>query len=135
MNERRRQPRIKLTDGVAARTRQTAEVEILDISLGGMRVRSATPLSPRKEIVAWLPTAAGDLKVRLTVRRCRASIGGEGNNGLTYEAGLEFKDLDRIQLKEITSTYLDELEDAKPKIKAALDTPFAGLPELQQSMA
>jgi len=110
MNERRTVPRKNLADAITARTRTSATVHVLDISLGGMRVLSEDPLSPRKEIVAWLPTPKGELRLRAHVLRCRAKFLDKplpSGAVLVYDAGLEFSGLTEHELSLIRESYLD----------------------------
>ena len=110
MNERRTVPRRVLEDAVTARTRTTATVQVLDISLGGMRVLSEEPLAPQKEIVAWLPTRNGEIRVRANVLRCRAKFLNKplpSGAVLVYDAGLQFSGLTDHELQSIRESYIE----------------------------
>jgi len=110
MNERRREKRALLQTEVNARTRSTSTVRILDISTGGMGVQCTEPLPPNKNIIVWIPTPAGDLKLRANVRRCRLEMAPSGNGGgstLVYRAGLEFCDLDDTVRQALAEAYLE----------------------------
>ena len=117
MNERRREKRALLQTEVTARTRSTSTVRILDISTSGMGVQCTEPLPPNKNIVVWIPTTAGDLKLRANVKRCRLEMAPSGNgNGksLVYRAGLEFCDVDDSIRKTLAETYLEPTSVAVP---------------------
>jgi len=110
MNERRTAPRKVLDSSVTARTRTTATVQVLDISLGGMRVLSEEPLPPQKEIVTWLPTRDGELRVRAAVLRCRAKFLDKplpSGAVLVYDAGLKFSKLTEQEQRLIRETYIE----------------------------
>ncbi len=110
MNERRTIPRKVLDDSVTARTRTTATVQVLDISLGGMRVLSEEPLPPHKEIVTWLPTRNGEIRVRASVLRCRAKLLHKplpSGAVLVYDAGLKFSGLSEQEQRLIRESYID----------------------------
>ncbi len=117
MNERRRERRALLQNEVNARTRSTSTVRILDISTTGMGVQCTEPLPPNKNIIVWVPTASGDLKLRANVRRCRLEMAPSGNgNGssLVYRAGLEFCDVDDTVRQTLLETYLEPTAPSVP---------------------
>lgn len=110
-NERRNSPRKVLETEVTARTRSTTTVRVVDISLGGMRVLSEEPLQPLKEIVAWLPTRNGEVRLKANVLRCRATFLKQPLQSgavLAYDAGLEFLELSKRERKLIQESYFDE---------------------------
>ncbi len=109
MNERRQAPRIKLETRVMGRVRGSATVDIVDISSGGMLVRSQSPLSPARELTAWLPTGEGEVEVHAQVLRCRVrttKLPDGRSAGLVYDAALEFVNLDTAQAQALESTFL-----------------------------
>lgn len=109
MNERRQAPRIKLQSRVMGRVRGSATVDILDISSGGMLVRSQSPLPPARELTAWLPTNAGEVEVHAQVLRCRArtaKLPDSGRAVLVYYAALAFVGLGSEQQRALESTFL-----------------------------
>jgi len=94
---------------VTARTRTTATVQVLDISVGGMRVLSGQPLSPKREIVAWVPTQDGEVRIRAKVLRCRARLAEKplpSGASLVYDAGLSFSELSEEERRSIVESYL-----------------------------
>jgi len=119
MNERRRTPRVVLEDEVVGRTRTSTSVRILDISAGGMRVESVSPLAPTKRIDAWLPTPGGEIKVSALVLRCRARAvpsSSEREGGLVYQAALQFQNLDPTTVDDLRVAFLSQtqLDEARP---------------------
>ncbi len=128
MNERRKERRALLETAVSARTRCTSTVRILDISTGGMGVQCTEPLPPNKNIIVWVPTHSGDLKLRAHVKRCRLEM-ARGPNGsgtsLVYRAGLEFCELDEATRNILRETYL---EPASTPPAPGLSAALAGLP-------
>ena len=110
MMERRTAQRQILDRPVSARTRSTATVQVLDISTGGVRVLSEEPLAPRREIVTWLPTRNGEVRVRANVLRCRARFLEKplpSGAVLVYEAGLAFCELSENERRAITDSYVN----------------------------
>ncbi|NOZ94221.1 MAG: PilZ domain-containing protein [Acidobacteria bacterium] len=111
MNERRTAPRKALDDTVVARTRTTTTVRVLDISLGGMRVQSEEPLAPHKELVVWLPTRHGEIRLRANVLRCRArflKLPLTSGAVLVYDAGLQFSEMSARERRLIEESFFDE---------------------------
>ena len=109
MNERRRTPRIKLETRVMGRVRGSATVDIVDISRGGMLVRSQSPLAPARELTAWLPTGEGEVEIHAQVLRCRAhtvKLPDGRTAGLVYDAALAFVNLGADQQKALETTFL-----------------------------
>lgn len=91
MNERRRQPRVSVSGEVHGTIKSTIELAVLDLSESGMRIRTTTGLAPGSACELSLGAGSQRLKVRATVRRCRASKDG---SQITYASGLEFEKLD-----------------------------------------
>lgn len=109
MNERRQAPRVKLESRVMGRVRGSATVDIVDISRGGMLVRSHSPLAPARELTAWLPTDEGEVEIHAQVLRCRAHTAKlpDGRTaGLVYDAALAFVSLSAEQERALESTFL-----------------------------
>lgn len=110
MNERRATPRKALDDTVIARTRTTTTVQVLDISLGGMRVQSEEPLPPQKELVVWLPTRHGEIRLRASVLRCHArflKLPLASGAVLVYDAGLRFTEMSAREGRLIEESFFD----------------------------
>jgi hypothetical protein len=125
MNERRQSPRVVLEKEVIGRTRTSAPVRILDISAGGMRVESASPLAPTKRIDAWLPTPTGEIRVSALVLRCRARAvppSAEREGGLVYHAALQFQNLDPTTEDHLKTAFLNESSLTLKGIFAAVAT-------------
>ncbi len=111
MNERRTAPRKALDTAVTARTRTTTTVQVLDISLGGMRVQSEEPLAPQKQIVVWLPTRHGEIRLKANVLRCRAHFLKKPLTSgavLVYDTGLQFSEMSARERRLIEESYFDE---------------------------
>ena len=123
MTERRTARREVLDKPIVARTRTSATVQVLDISTGGMRVLSEEPLAPHRDIVTWLPTRNGEVKIRAKILRCRARFLEKplpSGAVLVYDAGLVFSELSERERRAIVDSYLDVRNSSSPDDPNAL---------------
>jgi hypothetical protein len=75
----------------------TVPARVVDLSVAGAQVEVSSPLRPSVQCDIALPTAAGDLKIRARVTRCKATVMrdlGGGERGMVYRAGLTFMKLE-----------------------------------------
>jgi hypothetical protein len=80
---------------IYARIKSSIPVRIVDVSRHGMQVEATSALPPSGECDIWLPTDGGDIRTRVRVQRCRARfVQSKEFQGLMYQAGVEFVDLD-----------------------------------------
>jgi hypothetical protein len=109
MNERRRTERFNVEGDVFGRVKATVPARLVDISTQGAQVEVPSALRPAVECDVTVPTAAGDLRLRARVQRCRAAAmkGPSSDNGvvLMYRAGLEFLELSEHDEKIIRSSF------------------------------
>lgn len=91
MDERRRQPRVSVSGQVQGTIKSTIDLSVLDLSESGIRIRTTTGLAPGSACELSLGVGSRPLKLRATVRRCRASMDGAR---MMYSSGLEF---DRLE--------------------------------------
>jgi hypothetical protein len=113
---------------IYARIKSSIPVRIVDVSRHGMQVEATSALPPSGECDIWLPTDGGDIRTRVRVQRCRARfVQSKEFQGLMYQAGVEFLDLDqdaRSALDTIIKQVAgDELgpEDLKATIENAAE--------------
>lgn len=96
MHERRRSQRMVADQEIYARIKSSIPVRIVDISRHGMQVEATSALPPSGECDIWLPSDGGDIRTRVRVQRCRARfVQSKEFQGLMYQAGVEFLDLDQ----------------------------------------
>jgi hypothetical protein len=118
MLEKRRSTRYQPTDEIFARIKSSIPVRIVDVSRHGMRVESTSALPPAGECDLWIPGDDGDVRVKIRVQRCRARFmqRDDGYRGLTYQAGLEFIEMDekaRFALVTIVQRLEDEFGESQ----------------------
>lgn len=110
MHERRRSQRHSPNQDIFARIKSSIPVRIIDVSWHGMKVESTSALPPSGECDIWLPSDGGDVKTRIHVHRCRARfVQTEDFNGLMYQAGVEFLDMD-ANSREALESIINRLE-------------------------
>lgn len=108
MNERRRFPRHQVSEEVFGRVKATIPARILDISPHGAQIELASALRPAVECDLWLPTKDGQLRIKATVRRCRAAgLRSDGHAGreMVFRAGLEFLGLSPGEQDALLRSY------------------------------
>ena len=93
-DERRRSPRLKLEEPVAAKVRTYVSGLVLDVSESGLLMRVGKPLAPGTAYAMRLAFPDGEAEVLGTVKRC--SLAGfdndeDGDRVRTYHAAIEFE--------------------------------------------
>ncbi|RMF85922.1 MAG: PilZ domain-containing protein, partial [Nitrospirae bacterium] len=86
-HERRQHPRVRPQPALELETDRRVRLEVVDVSPGGLQVRSGRPLRPGAPLRLVVPGSGTRLEA--TVRRCRAVT--EPGGGLTYVSGLELE--------------------------------------------
>ena len=91
--ERRRSARVKARKGSQGQLRSTVTIDILDLSVDGVRFELSSPLRP--QAVYDFRTVIGDLTVATQLRITRCAAGGYRDDGrggrlLNFKAGGEF---------------------------------------------
>lgn len=119
MNERRAQPRVTLSGELRGTVKSSIDVRVLDLSEGGMRVQSATGLSPGADCMLTLETGGGPIRVRAKVLRSRAAL-TEGR--MSYASGLRFADDPDTshRVRELVGAYRGVAGDGTPALDVAL---------------
>jgi len=98
---------------IYARIKSSIPVRIVDVSRHGMQVEATSALPPSGECDIWLPTDGGDIRTRVRVQRCRARfVQSKEFQGLMYQAGIEFLDLDQAA-KSALDTIIKRLAGDK----------------------
>jgi hypothetical protein len=103
-SNRRVHERIKATDLPwlrSARIKYGADLNVLDLSAGGMLLETETPLSPNSNVVVELTGAASPILIPSRVLRCRAASLSEI---LTYQGAFAFKR--PLTIPELTSRHV-----------------------------
>ena len=103
--DRRRMPRIPLVHSLPARARGAIDVQLLDLSLGGVRVGHCGQLPPGSSCALELPPSLNSLVLTADVARS-AVVGvkqyAQGERHLRYESGLAFTELTADQATTLT---------------------------------
>ena len=128
MHDRRRSQRLVADQEIYARIKSSIPVRIVDVSRHGMQVEATSALPPSGECDIWLPTDGGDIRTRVRVQRCRARfVQSKEFQGLMYQAGVEFLDLDENArsaldaiIRQVAGEGFDP-EDLKTRIESAAD--------------
>jgi hypothetical protein len=128
MHDRRRSQRLVADQEIYARIKSSIPVRIVDVSRHGMQVEATSALPPSGECDIWLPTEGGDIRTRVRVQRCRARfVQSKEFQGLMYQAGVEFLDLDEHAksaldtiIKQVAGEGFDP-EDLQTRIENASD--------------
>ena len=128
MHDRRRSQRLVADQEIFARIKSSIPVRIVDVSRHGMQVEATSALPPSGECDIWLPTDGGDIRTRVRVQRCRARfVQSKEFQGLMYQAGVEFVDLDQDAMSAL-DTIIRQLagdefdpEDLKTTIEKPAD--------------
>jgi hypothetical protein len=110
MNDRRRSRRVTPPQEVVGTVKATVPARVLDLSTRGMQVEVASTLRPGVECNVSLPTATGELRMRVRVERCRARTFNTleaGVGGILYRAGLSFVDLPAETLETLEDVLVD----------------------------
>jgi len=100
-SNRRVHERIKASDLQwlrSARIKYGADLNVLDLSVGGMLLETETPLSPNSNVVVELTGSTSPILIPSRVLRCRAASLGEI---LTYQGAFAFKR--PLTIPELTS--------------------------------
>ena len=137
MNERRSEPRLELTEPLAAKVKASVPARVMDLSVHGVQLEIAQSLRPNVSCELRVQLDGSEIGVRALVRRCRAI--GFGFNELQqkvllYRAGLEFQDVS-LEIKERLVTALQQValnqtgSHPDPGIPAEEETGDLGVPE------
>ena len=111
--ERRKAVRSYAAAGSRGRLRSTVEVEILDVSPGGLRLELATSLRPGAVYDIQSDLSGHQLSAQIRITRCAAGgyrDDGKGGRLLLFRAGAEFiwaSDEPRLALEK----YLEQTGD------------------------
>jgi hypothetical protein len=99
MVERRQHPRYRLTSEVTGKVKSTMDVELIDISEGGLLVETKLGLPPASFCELKFSLHGSEMSFHARVLRCRAQL-NKTTTGckVAYRSGLEFINLDERQL-------------------------------------
>jgi hypothetical protein len=92
-DDRRKSPRFKLEEPMAAKVRTYVSGQVLDVSISGLRMRVRKPLGPGTGYVMRLAFPERDFEVTGIVKRCSLSGFDTDENGdrvRTYDVAMEF---------------------------------------------
>lgn len=89
--ERRRSPRVRAPEGAEGIVRSTIQVQVEDVSRGGVRFRLSGPVRPGSTYAFHASLEGLDLAAPIRITRCKAIPPTKGaGRGIVYEAGAEF---------------------------------------------
>lgn len=91
--DRRRFPRLVITEPVGGNMAQVRDVRVLDISLGGARVRHTGNLAPGLAGQLRLPVSTMEFPLPCRVAWCNPVPQEKADGPSAFESGLEFGDL------------------------------------------
>ena len=106
MVEHRRSRRVLPVEPLLAKVGAVRSARVVDLSVHGVQLEAPSGLRPDSVCSVSLATGSGQVQVRARVRRCRA-VRGASHDGLFFNAGLEFVELDPAQVEAIEDLIVD----------------------------
>jgi hypothetical protein len=115
--ERRGAPRVPAKAGSRGHLRSRVEVEILDVSIDGLRLELATSLRPGAEYDLKALLSDLDFSAQIRITRCSAGgfrDDGRGGRFLVYKTGAQFL-WEGPEQKAALSKHLDKVSGQRPR--------------------